>query len=141
MWRRCSGDPGSQESLRKPSTLSARGIYSPPRSHTVHISESEVRHFFVFIFFCSALVTYSFSQLYHCSGALLNLIWTLPLSAKVRVPDSNSSCKGCCQPTSSQDRCQKSPPSSLDWAQCLPCGHKAGCDMENLSIRRIVIFA
>jgi hypothetical protein len=41
VWRRCSGNPGSQESLRKPSTLSARGIYSPPRSHTVHISESE----------------------------------------------------------------------------------------------------
>jgi len=41
VWRRCSGDPGSQESLRKPSSLSARGIYSPPRSHTVHISESE----------------------------------------------------------------------------------------------------
>ena len=54
VWRRCSGDPGSQESLRKPSTLSARGIYSPPRSHAVHISESEVRHFGPYFF--SALV-------------------------------------------------------------------------------------
>ena len=86
VWRRCAPPPGSQESLRKPSRSSTRGIYSPPRSHTVHISESEVC-FLYFISFNSNL-NY-FSQLFHCNEVLLNQTWIHCLSAKVLIPGAS----------------------------------------------------
>ena len=87
VWRRCAPPPGSQESLRKPSRSSTRGIYSPPRSHTVHISESEVS-FFIFHTSFNGNLNY-FSQLFHCNEVLLNQTWIHCLSAKVLIPGAS----------------------------------------------------
>ena len=146
VWRRCAPPPGSQESLRKPSRSSTRGIYSPPRSHTVHISESEVS-FFIFHTSFNGNLNY-FSQLFHCNEVLLNQTWIHCLSAKVLIPGASREAviqflagpmpkipypKTNRPPPNKSPHLNKSPPqppSCLDQAQCLCYGHKAGCDMK-----------